>query len=466
VTGSAEPSAAARTPVERRRRRFLRGSFPSRVETRAGFDAFISYSRASDAGTAAALQRGLQTFAKPWYRLRILRVFRDDASLSANPGLWSSIAQALSVSRYFILLASPAAAESPWVAREVDEWLRDADPRRLLLVLTEGDLRWDTVAHDFDWTAKPPLPAPLRGVFNEEPRYIDLRWVRREEHLSLRNPHLREALADLAAPIRSRLKDDLFGEDVRQHRRAMWLARGAVATLTSLAVVATVLAILAVQGRNRANAQAALATSRALAAEAASAVGDGRLDVGFLLATQSFESTPSPEARDALAEGLLGAGHLRRVFHEEPVELATISADGRRLAVARRGGELVVRDVATGSTLGSPVPLPGRPEVIALSPHGRMLAVGVARTTSIPVTSGATNNPFRSSWSGTSTTVASSFPRRDGWPPASAPASRTWPSTTKASWRGPAADLASLRLTCGTDASGAAGRWRTFPATS
>jgi WD40 repeat protein len=44
------------------------------------------------------------------------------------------------------------------------------------------------------------------------------------------------------------------------------------------------------------------------------------------------------------------------------------------------------------STLSSPVPLPGRPEVIALSPHGRMLAVGVARTTSIPVTSGATNN--------------------------------------------------------------------------
>jgi hypothetical protein len=34
------------------------------------------------------LQKGLQRFAKPWYRTRALRIFRDDDSLSGNPDLW------------------------------------------------------------------------------------------------------------------------------------------------------------------------------------------------------------------------------------------------------------------------------------------------------------------------------------------------------------------------------------------
>jgi hypothetical protein len=42
-----------------------------------GYDAFISYSHALDGALAPALQTGLERFAKPWYRPRALRVFRD-----------------------------------------------------------------------------------------------------------------------------------------------------------------------------------------------------------------------------------------------------------------------------------------------------------------------------------------------------------------------------------------------------
>src|SRR5262249_37681275 len=66
------------------------------------FHAFISYSHGADARLAPALQKGLQRFAKPWYRARALRVFRDNASLSANPDLWDSIEQALDVSEFYI----------------------------------------------------------------------------------------------------------------------------------------------------------------------------------------------------------------------------------------------------------------------------------------------------------------------------------------------------------------------------
>ena len=49
------------------------------------YNAFISYSHAADGKLAPELQRALHQFAKPWYRQRTLRIFRDKTSLSANP---------------------------------------------------------------------------------------------------------------------------------------------------------------------------------------------------------------------------------------------------------------------------------------------------------------------------------------------------------------------------------------------
>jgi hypothetical protein len=77
-----------------------------------GYDVFISYSHALDGALAPALQTGLEQFSKPWYRPRALRVFRDTTSLSANPGLWSSIEKALASSAWLVLMASPQAARS------------------------------------------------------------------------------------------------------------------------------------------------------------------------------------------------------------------------------------------------------------------------------------------------------------------------------------------------------------------
>ena len=77
--------------------------------------AFISYSRQKSGGLAVALERNLERFAKQWYRLRAVRVFRDDSDLSANPDLRGSIEAELARCGWFILLASPKAAQSLWV---------------------------------------------------------------------------------------------------------------------------------------------------------------------------------------------------------------------------------------------------------------------------------------------------------------------------------------------------------------
>ena len=164
------------------------------------YSAFISYSHALDGRLAPALDDALERFAKPWFRRRALHVFRDETSLSANPGLWPSIEAALASSEFFILLASPEAAWSPWVNREVQYWCEHKPRDTLLIALTARTLVWDPDAGDFDWTRTTALPPALEHRLSDEPRHIDLTWARTEEHLSLRHTRFRDCVADLAAP--------------------------------------------------------------------------------------------------------------------------------------------------------------------------------------------------------------------------------------------------------------------------
>src|SRR4051812_40820760 len=126
-------------------------------------DAFISYSYAADGDLAPAIQRGLQRLARPWHRSRALRVFRDRTGLSVNPELWPSIARALDASTWLVLMCSPDAASSRWVTQEIDQWLAGHPADRILLVLTDGDLKWESAGSDFDQLASTALPASLLG---------------------------------------------------------------------------------------------------------------------------------------------------------------------------------------------------------------------------------------------------------------------------------------------------------------
>lgn len=114
------------------------------------YAAFISYSHAGDADLAASIQSSLQQLARPWYKTRALRIFRDQTSLSANPALWHSIVAALQESEYLVLLACPQAAKSSWVNQEVTWMLKNRGPERILIVVTGGELKWRDGAADFD----------------------------------------------------------------------------------------------------------------------------------------------------------------------------------------------------------------------------------------------------------------------------------------------------------------------------
>jgi hypothetical protein len=217
------------------------------------YDAFISYSHAKDKPIASALQSAVQRLGKPWYRRRALRVFRDDTSLSATPHMWPTIEQALSQSRYFILLASPQAAASKWVMREVAYWLEHNSIETLLIGLTDGDLSWDEAASDFTARAGTPLPPVLAKRFAAEPRWIDLRAYR--DGADKTGAKFTELAADFAAAIHGQPKEDLLSQEVRQQRRALRLAWGAAASLLVLTGAATTAGMLAYWSRQEAIAQ-------------------------------------------------------------------------------------------------------------------------------------------------------------------------------------------------------------------
>ncbi|MEW8232098.1 MAG: hypothetical protein AB2745_17360 [Candidatus Thiodiazotropha endolucinida] len=306
-------------------------------------DAFISYSHATDGRLAPAIQSGLRRFAKPWYRLRALNVFRDKSSLSASPGLWPSIEAALRQSRYFILIAAPEAAASEWVGKEVRWWIDHRSTETLLIALSGGEIAWNTETGDFDWQRTDALPRNLRGGYPVEPLYVDFRWALDRERLSLRDRMFAGAVADLAAPIHGKAKSNLIGEDIRQHRRIRLIAASAVAAITIGAAVAVWQAVVAEQRRK-------VALARQLAAQAELFIQTpGQLQRGVLLAVESLQRAPTAEGDRALRRGLsILPRPLAEIGPFNGIEDWALSNDGRWVAVAVKGGEIGIWDVQTG----------------------------------------------------------------------------------------------------------------------
>ncbi len=284
------------------------------------YKAFISYSHAADGKLAPALQTGLHRFAKPWYRLRAMRVFRDETTLSTSPELWTSIETALKKSEYFIFLASPEAAQSFWVRKEFEFWMNNAKKDMLLIILTDGEIIWDRNMVDFDWSKTTAIPHKVQHGLRDEPLYLDLRWAKTRDDLSLKNITFRSSIADIASTLLGRSKDELIGEDVRRHkqtRRITFTAISALVILTGLSIMAAIVAVQkqreAIRQQNIAIERGAIAQSRQLAAQANSLAGSESGDLALLLSLEALKSWPTVDARNGLLSALTRDPH--RLFH-------------------------------------------------------------------------------------------------------------------------------------------------------
>lgn len=309
------------------------------------YDAFFSYSHHGDRIIAQVLQRELEKFGKPWYRLRRLRIFRDDTSLSANPDLWATIEAALGRSRHLVLFASPAAARSAWVDREVEWWLQHRRDTPVLFVLTRGQIEG---GHGAEQQSLPPrAAASLTG----EPFWVDLRSLAGMTSITPDHSDLRRAVENLAGPLAGVDKDDIVGDHVREHRRVRLLTRGAIAALSLLTIASVVGGITAVVQADRAVAQARRAESRSMALQA---VGElpVRLDTAAVLAAQAFRLDDNAESRSALLRAATSTPQLVvNRYVDEEISTVAASADGRTVIAGEQDGRL-----ATFSGTGDPGP--------------------------------------------------------------------------------------------------------------
>jgi tetratricopeptide (TPR) repeat protein len=208
------------------------------------YHAFISYShRDRDILIARSLQKGLQRLAKPFWQPQLVRVYRDETSLPADPALRGSLIRALDQSKYLIVVCSPESAGSTWVKEEVDHWLDRHGIQGLLLVLCEGELVWDSVQNRFDPEATTALIPSLFNRFSELPYYVDLRQVKTPSEATLKNSTFLNAVATLAATLLSVPKDQILRDEIKSHRM-MRLAAIGTAVIATLAVLSGVVAAI------------------------------------------------------------------------------------------------------------------------------------------------------------------------------------------------------------------------------
>lgn len=294
------------------------------------YEAFISYSHTEyDARIAREVQRFIEEFSIPSAlraqagRARLGRVFRDEDELGAGGQLAAGLDEALRCSRWLVVVCSPAAAASPWVAREIETFISYHGRERVLAVLASGD----------QTTAFPPAFVTSAGTpcTTNEPVAADLRASvpRRRRHAEL----LR-----LAAPLVGCAYDELA-----QRRRTRARRRVALAAVVALLCIGVVGGVVISQRRQvDAVEERAEATRARREALDIAATGDRvealRLAVACVPEDDSAERA---EARVTLAQ-VLGVYH--PVLDTKPLYALHDVADASTLAVSAEGDLLSLLD--------------------------------------------------------------------------------------------------------------------------
>jgi tetratricopeptide (TPR) repeat protein len=210
-------------------------------ETR--YRAFLSYSH-KDAAAAGRLHRRLEAWRIPRRLVgretnrgpvprRLWPIFRDREELPAATDLSETVREALAQSGALIILCSPDAAGSLWVAEEIRVFRELHPARPILAAILDGD--------------PPDCFPPLLRAMGEghEPLATDLRSHRDGERLGL---------LKLVAGITGLGLDDLVQRDAsRRVRRVMAVTAGAVVAMLAMAV----LVVVAISARREAEHQRA-----------------------------------------------------------------------------------------------------------------------------------------------------------------------------------------------------------------
>ncbi|MGE0220037.1 WD40 repeat domain-containing protein, partial [Mycolicibacterium sp.] len=267
---------------------------------------------------------------------------------------------------------------STYVDTEVAWWVRHTGAQRMLLVHAGGTIGWDRAAGEF--TVESAIPPALRGAYAEEPRWVDMTWFGAPGSLQTADPRFTERIADLSAAVRDVPRDQLIGENVRQHRKARRLARSAIAGLAVLLVLALVAGAVAFVQRSEAVRQRDLAAQQSLIARvgqlAATAVTAAQTDLqtSLALATTAYRTRPDSATLQALHEVLTTTAQLDEfITFDGPLSTVDGTPDAKLIVAGSDSGTVYLDDRQSGHR-GELMDLGGPIQFLAVSDDGRTVA--------------------------------------------------------------------------------------------
>ncbi len=303
-----------------------------------GYDLFLSYARLDAERYAETLQAKLESSD--------ITVFRDRTHLDSGQNLGEAVEKAIRRSRRFILIDTPGARQSAWVAREIESYLGRA---------AEG-LISIRVADTSDGRAWPHIKNP------ERLKQIDgFNWeAETGEALVHGNPSER---------VVSRIGGALSSLRVRRLVRTSTVA---------VIVILLVLLLLSIYQTRQAISQRERAVARQLASDSELAERDSILNVELssLLAAESARRVVLRENDERLRESLRLLPQRLADFQQDghPAAIAC-SPDGRTAVIADQKGGIRAYRIPTGSVLWEAHQGDGV-YGLQFSPDGREIATG------------------------------------------------------------------------------------------
>jgi len=285
----------------------------------ARYRAFLSYSH-KDAAAAARLHRRLEAYRIPRRLVgreasrgpvpaRLMPIFRDREELPAASDLSRTVREALADSGALIILCSPHAAGSLWVAEEIRVFRELHPDRPILAAILDGD---------------PPhcFPDLLREFGQDgtwhEPLATDLRRNGDGERLGL---------LKLVAGITGLGLDDLVQRDAtRRVRRVMAVTAGAVVAMLAMAA----LTWFAIDARREAERQRAEAEGQVefMLTELRSRLreSDGRLAVMETVNLRALQYYDRQDTHSLSAESLERRARVLQAMGEDYVQAADLNS--------------------------------------------------------------------------------------------------------------------------------------------
>jgi WD40 repeat protein len=344
------------------------------------YDAFISYSR-HNLDAADKIERDLETFPLPrevGKRLghRRLNVFRDINDMTGNR-LEPALERNLEQSRILVVLCSPAARQSTYVAIEISRFAQLRDAAQIVPALVAGGPNNDPAVESAEWA----FPDALGDVLGSDPLAVDLRraWniKSRRAKLARGSPWVQ-----LVAGIVGATTDDLTERIARAERRRL---QSIVAILAVGLAVVSLLGAFAWKQRN----EAKHATARVVQVQQLSRLTSdmgAKPQLSLLLGVQAAGLATGGQyetllAIDGIRQQLRVTGGRPLLGHPQATRAASFSADRRWLATGSDDGTIRLWHMDTTDPAGRSSSLAGHSGPVhglAFSPDGQWLVSGGA----------------------------------------------------------------------------------------